>query len=887
LNGVRFFPRFLALLALVAGLSGCKKKNTYVHVEIKPDAAEPAGITTIDLQLALGLQTASKILTDPALKLPTDVTLQIQSGSGPLAITAIARDAVGVEVDRGTTTVQVVKDAIAEAVVQLPGGTAEIQAAVVQQPFGTVAQGQASAPVAITFQNVGFKLSGSGPLSVALGGTGATSFAILTPDACSGKTLAPGASCIVSVKFQPTTIGDFSATLTADATPGGPAVVPLTGTGGQGLAVTLSGNGTGKITSDVAGINCGAGGTNCSAAYVNGTTVVLTPAVSAGSLFVGWSGGTPACSGIGTCTVTMTQAQSVTANFRVTLCASGTTVAQVFNPVMEGCAAGGANATFANRACGAGAHVCTSNEWVQNRAGIAPLHHYWTDDALNYSIGSGPCGTSACGTGSTNCFVTTGTTYASNCGATTPSPTPMRVCAGTGGTVTDPEGNVCNWTACGFNSVSPNAYFGGCLGAVGSNTAGVLCCSGTMHQYFVNASTGNDSNPGTSASPFKTITRALSSAVSRDTVFVKPGTYSLGETFPLQVPAGVNLIGDERNRGASTGAPVKIAGSVTMGAGSTLAGFTVTSTGNGVTLATAEIVVRNNTITGNSAFGLNVSNSTSHLILLNVSTNNNEGIVYLGNNSGKAENNTITGNSFIGVEIDAPGTGDFGGGVAGSVGNNILSCNTTDFWTNIAGTVNANNNRWDHVPPTQSSAAFGNGLDLYFTSGTTVTTAGAAFAPNPCPLCSGSAVSSQVFDNTMIGCAAPGAPAAIAYTSRATLCPSYCHVCTGAEWNGHRGSIAPSTNYWTGDNPLFYISGATGSCTVSATCTAPACTKNVCTVAGGGTSDGAALICPNGGACQQTSCGLDSTVAQFFGACSTSSGATNFGFAQGTLCCCP
>jgi hypothetical protein len=549
---------------------------------------------------------------------------------------------------------------------------------------------------------------------------------------------------------------------------------------------------------------------------------------------------------------------------------------------MEGCAAGGPNATFANRACGASAHVCTSNEWVQNRAGIAPLHHYWTDDALNYSIGSGPCGTSACGTGNTNCFVTTGTRYSFNCGAGTP----MHVCAGTGGTVTDPEGNGCNWTACGFNSVSPNAYFGGCSG---NTTAGVVCCGGTMHQYFVNASTGNDSNPGTSASPFKTITHALSLAVSRDTVFVKPGNYSVGETFPLQVPAGVNLIGDEPNRGASATGPVKIVGGVTMGAGSTLAGFIVTSAGNGVTLSTAEVVVRNNTISLNSSSGINVSGSTGHLILLNTIINNNEGILYIGINSssGKAENNTITGNSFIGVEIDAPGTGDFGGGVAGSVGNNILSCNTTDFWTNIAGTVNANNNRWDHVPPTQSSAAFGNGLDLYFTSGTTVTTAGAALAPNPCPLCSGSAVSSQVFDNTMIGCAAPGAPAAIAYTSRATLCPSYCHVCTGAEWNGHRGSIAPSTNYWTGDNPLFYISGATGSCTVSATCTAPACTKNVCTVAGGGTSDGAALICPNGGACQQTSCGLDSTVAQFFGACSTSSGATNFGFAQGTLCCCP
>jgi hypothetical protein len=417
----------------------------------------------------------------------------------------------------------------------------------------------------------------------------------------------------------------------------------------------------------------------------------------------------------------------------------------------------------------------------------------------------------------------------------------------------------------------------------------VLCCSGT-HQYFVNASTGNDTNPGTSAAPFKTITKALSVAVKSDTVFVKPGTYSVGETFPLQVPTGVNLIGDEANRGASTTAPVKIAGNVTMGAGSTLAGFTVTSTGTGVTLATAEVVVRNNTITGNSSFAIAVSGSTSHLIALNAITNNASVGIFSSSTAaatGRVENNTITGNQY-GIEYDAAG-GDLGGGSFGSVGNNILSCNTsTDLWLSGGLTVTASNNRWDHIPPTQSSTAFGSGLDLYVTSGTTVTTTGAALAPNPCPAwCSASAVSSLLFDGTMIGCGAPGAPAAITYTSRATLCPSYCHVCTAAEWNGHRGTIAPSTNYWTGDNPLFYISGATGSCTVSATCTAPACTKNVCTVAGGGTSDGAALVCPTGGLCQQTSCGLDSTVAQFFGACSTSSGATNFGFAQGTLCCCP
>jgi hypothetical protein len=75
------------------------------------------------------------------------------------------------------------------------------------------------------------------------------------------------------------------------------------------LSVSVTGSGSGAVTSQPAGISCGV---TCSAAYATGTPVTLTAATGAGSTFGGWSG---ACSGSATCTVSMTQARAVTATF--------------------------------------------------------------------------------------------------------------------------------------------------------------------------------------------------------------------------------------------------------------------------------------------------------------------------------------------------------------------------------------------------------------------------------------------------------------------------------------------------------------------------------------------------------------------------------------------
>jgi uncharacterized delta-60 repeat protein len=75
------------------------------------------------------------------------------------------------------------------------------------------------------------------------------------------------------------------------------------------LTVTKPGRGRGKVTSTPAGIQCGS---SCAHAYAYGTSVTLTASPAANSTFKGWSG---ACSGTGSCRVTMKQARSTEATF--------------------------------------------------------------------------------------------------------------------------------------------------------------------------------------------------------------------------------------------------------------------------------------------------------------------------------------------------------------------------------------------------------------------------------------------------------------------------------------------------------------------------------------------------------------------------------------------
>ena len=181
------------------------------------------------------------------------------------------------------------------------------------------------------------------------------------------------------------------------------------------------------------------------------------------------------------------------------------------------------------------------------------------------------------------------------------------------------------------------------------------------------------------------------------------------------------LIGDEANKGAGS-SPTTIFGggsapafpgvSVALlpGTGSTIAGFTITNaSGNfhdGVILSNSSVTLRNNTITGESRYGVNVDASTDHVITRNHIVNNpGSGLGFVNGGVGsKVDTNVITGNG-VGVEYDVAG-GDLGSTSAGgSAGGNVISCNANDLVAAVAApqtaiTISAANNFWDHATPT-------------------------------------------------------------------------------------------------------------------------------------------------------------------------------------------
>ena len=105
--------------------------------------------------------------------------------------------------------------------------------------FGNVTVGQTSAATQFTITNTG----NGGATSISLANSNAAEFPV-SGNTC-GATLNPGASCTLSVSYQPAAAGSDSATLTFTYAGGGALAISLTGTG---VATTPPPAGTGQLS---------------------------------------------------------------------------------------------------------------------------------------------------------------------------------------------------------------------------------------------------------------------------------------------------------------------------------------------------------------------------------------------------------------------------------------------------------------------------------------------------------------------------------------------------------------------------------------------------------------------------------------------------------------
>ena len=138
----------------------------------------------------------------------------------------------------------------------------------------------------------------------------------LTPVAMSGTgvtwTSSNTSVAIIDATGRATGVGAGTTTITATDASGASDSTTLTVVGEANLTVFRTGAGTGTVTSNPAGIDCG---TDCSQVYASGTVVTLTATAASNSTFAGWSG----CDTVSgaTCTVTVSSGRTATAAFNL------------------------------------------------------------------------------------------------------------------------------------------------------------------------------------------------------------------------------------------------------------------------------------------------------------------------------------------------------------------------------------------------------------------------------------------------------------------------------------------------------------------------------------------------------------------------------------------
>src|SRR6266850_2376361 len=330
-----------------------------------------------------------------------------------------------------------------------------------------------------------------------------------------------GATQNVRVRFTPTSavLSTTNVSFSADGD-----VVTRTMTGiGVGtappptfaLTVSKTGAGGGTVTSNPAGISCGA---SCSASFNSGTTVTLTAAPAAGSTFTGWSGS--GCTGMGSCTVTMTASRAVTASF------GGQSFALTVNK--SGPGTGTVSSAPAGISCGATCSASFSSGTTVTLTAAPNTGSTFT----------GWSGSSCTGTGTCTVTMTAARSVTAAFGAQALS---LTVSPTTGPVGTQFTATLSNWTGAGWIALapagSPDSAFGAwayvsSLATVG-NTKTWSVTPPTAGSYEIRLYSDGFTRAGTS--PAFTVSAAGGPPPGGATVGVSPTTGLTGAQFTVTV----------------------------------------------------------------------------------------------------------------------------------------------------------------------------------------------------------------------------------------------------------------------------------------------------------------------------------------------------------------
>ncbi|MBD2042555.1 DUF1565 domain-containing protein [Microcoleus sp. FACHB-672] len=178
-----------------------------------------------------------------------------------------------------------------------------------------------------------------------------------------------------------------------------------------------------------------------------------------------------------------------------------------------------------------------------------------------------------------------------------------------------------------------------------------------MPTLYVNPAGGNDSAAGTQSAPLKTLSKALKQAPTGTTVQLAAGAYRAagGEVFPLLIPSGVTVVGNEAKKGSD----ILIEGSgvyksptfsdqnitLRLENQAQLRGVTVTnsaSRGTGVWVESTNPTIANNTFTNCAREGVYATGTAQPLVIDNIFVQNiGNGISFVRTAKGEVRRNVF------------------------------------------------------------------------------------------------------------------------------------------------------------------------------------------------------------------------------------------------------